>query len=200
MSRIALIGASGEVGSRLLKELSDRGHTVTAIARHPEKIASLPNVTAVQGDVNDLDGLIALLQGHDVAISAVRFASSDPSKLITAVRAAGVPRYLVVGGAASLEVAPGQRLIDQPAFPDAYRTEALGGLPFWISYVRKKSWIGLSCRPRQSLVPVSARANSVWAKTVFWSPTKAARFLMRITPSLWWTRLNILPIRASALP
>ncbi|MFA5610729.1 MAG: NAD(P)H-binding protein, partial [Alcaligenes sp.] len=130
MSRIALIGASGEVGSRLLKELSDRGHTVTAIARHPEKIASLPNVTSVQGDVNDLDGLIALLKGHDVAISAVRFASSDPSKLITAVRAAGVPRYLVVGGAASLEVAPGQRLIDQPAFPDAYRTEALGGIAF----------------------------------------------------------------------
>lgn len=130
MSRIALIGASGEVGSRLLKELSDRGHTVTAIARHTEKIASLPNVTAVQGDVNDLDGLIALLKGHDIAISAVRFASSDPSKLITAVRAAGVKRYLVVGGAASLEVAPGQRLIDQPAFPDAYRTEALGGIAF----------------------------------------------------------------------
>jgi putative NADH-flavin reductase len=65
-----------------------------------------------------------------VAISAVRFASSDPSKLITAVRAAGVRRYLVVGGAASLEVAPGQRLIDQPAFPDAYRTEALGGIAF----------------------------------------------------------------------
>ena len=79
MSRIALIGASGEVGSRLLKELSDRGHTVTAIARHTEKIVSLPNVTAVQGDVNDLDGLIALLKGHDIAISAVRFASSVSS-------------------------------------------------------------------------------------------------------------------------
>ncbi|WP_240354520.1 NAD(P)H-binding protein [Pectobacterium brasiliense] len=48
MSHIALIGASGDAGSRILKELSDRGHTVTAIARHPEKIVSLPNVTAKQ--------------------------------------------------------------------------------------------------------------------------------------------------------
>jgi uncharacterized protein len=50
MAHIALIGASGRAGSRILKELSERGHTVTAIARNPEKIASLPNVTAKKGD------------------------------------------------------------------------------------------------------------------------------------------------------
>ena len=146
MSRIALMGASGAVGSRLLKELSDRGHTVTAIARHTDNIPKLPNVTAVEADVNDLDGLIAQLDGHDIAISAVRFASSDPSKLITAVRAAGIKRYLVVGGAASLEVAPGQRLIDQPGFPDAYRSEALGGIEF-LDQLRKEQeldWTFLS--------------------------------------------------------
>lgn len=57
MAKIALIGASGNAGSRILKELSDRGHKVTAIARSPEKIASLPNVVAKQGDVFDQAGL-----------------------------------------------------------------------------------------------------------------------------------------------
>ena len=53
MAKIALIGASGNAGSRILKELSDRGHHVTAIARSPEKIAALPNVVAKKGDVFD---------------------------------------------------------------------------------------------------------------------------------------------------
>ncbi|WP_323640461.1 NAD(P)-dependent oxidoreductase [Pectobacterium polonicum] len=130
MSHIALIGASGDAGSRILKELSDRGHTVTAIARHPEKIASLPNVTAKQGDALDSDALVALFKGHDAVVSAVKFGSSEPAILIAAVKAAGVKRYLVVGGAGSLEIAPGQRLIDQPDFPDAYRPEASRGAAF----------------------------------------------------------------------
>ncbi|MBA0186782.1 3-beta hydroxysteroid dehydrogenase [Pectobacterium odoriferum] len=130
MSHIALIGASGDAGSRILKELSDRGHTVTAIARSPEKIASLPNVTAKQGDALDKEVLVTLFKGHDVVVSAVKFGSSDPATLIAAVKAAGVKRYLVVGGAGSLEIAPGQRLIDQPNFPDAYRPEASRGAAF----------------------------------------------------------------------
>ncbi|MCO4314419.1 NAD(P)-dependent oxidoreductase [Pectobacterium versatile] len=130
MSHIALIGASGDAGSRILKELSDRGYTVTAIARSPEKIASLPNVTAKQGDALDKEALVTLFKGHDVVVSAVKFGSSDPATLIAAVKAAGVERYLVVGGAGSLEIAPGQRLIDQPNFPDAYRPEASRGAAF----------------------------------------------------------------------
>jgi putative NADH-flavin reductase len=127
---VALIGASGAAGSRALKELSDRGHAVTAIARHPEKIADLPNVTAKPGDVFDQAGLIALLRGHDVVISSVPFTASDPRILIDAVKAAGVQRYLVVGGAGSLEVKPGVRLIDTPDFPEAYQAEAGGGAAF----------------------------------------------------------------------
>lgn len=130
MSRIALIGASGNAGTRILKELADRGHSVTAIARHPEKIAALPGVTARAGDVFDVAGLAKLLAGHDAVISAVHFTASDAGKLIDAVRASGVKRYLVVGGAGSLEVAPGQRLIDQPDFPAAYRAEAAKGAEF----------------------------------------------------------------------
>jgi uncharacterized protein len=127
---IALIGASGNVGSHILKELSDRGYEVTAIARHPEKIAKLPNVTPVKGDVFDERALIALLKGHDVVISAVHFTASDPRILIDAVKQAGAKRYLVVGGAGSLEVAPGVKLIDTPNFPAAYKVEAGKGSDF----------------------------------------------------------------------
>ncbi|RMX08732.1 NAD(P)-dependent oxidoreductase [Corticibacter populi] len=153
MSRIALIGASGAVGSRILKELAERGHSVTAIARHPEKIAQLPSVTAEKGDVGDPQGLAELLKGHDVVISAVRFADTDPRTLIDAVRAAGVKRYLVVGGAGSLEVAPGQRLIDQPDFPAAYRAEATGGAAFLDALRGEKEldWTFLS--PSAEFVP-----------------------------------------------
>ncbi len=122
--KIALVGASGNAGSRILKELSDRGHGVTAIARHPEKIAALTNVTAVTGDAAVTDSMAALLKGHDAVISSVRFADGAPQQLLEAVRASGVKRYLVVGGAASLEVAPGKRLLDTPEFPAAYKAEA----------------------------------------------------------------------------
>lgn len=130
MAKVALIGASGAAGSRILKELSDRGHTVTGIARNPEKIAALPGVTTAKADVFDQDGLAQVLRGHDAVISAVHFTASDAQRLIAAVRASGVKRYIVVGGAGSLEVAPGQRLLDQPDFPEAYKAEASKGAEF----------------------------------------------------------------------
>jgi nucleoside-diphosphate-sugar epimerase len=108
--KVALIGASGQGGSRLLAELSRRGHQITAIARHPETIAKLPGVTASKGDVFDKAGLAALIKGRDAVISAVRFSASDPKLLIEAVRESGVKRYFVVGGAGSLEVAKGRSI------------------------------------------------------------------------------------------
>ena len=125
--KIALIGASGNAGSRILDELVRRGHSVTAIVRNPEKIAQNPKVTARAGDVFDQAGLANLLKGHDAVISSVHFTASDPRKLIEAVRAAGVNRYLVVGGAGSLEVAPGKPLIDTPEFPAIHKAEAAAG-------------------------------------------------------------------------
>lgn len=130
MAKIALIGASGQAGSRILKELSDRGHSITGIARNPEKIATLPGVTAKQGDIFDEDGLANLLRGHDAVISSVHFLASDPHKLLGAVRASGVKRYLVVGGAGSLLVAEGTRLIDTPEFPALYKDEAQKGADY----------------------------------------------------------------------
>ena len=127
---VAPIGASVQAGSRILTELIGRAHQVTAIARNPHRIVSGAGVTAVKGDVLDDAGLTALIKGHDAVISSVRFSSSDSHDLIDAVRASGVKRYLVVGDASSLEVAPGLRLIDTPQFPAAYKPEASTAVEF----------------------------------------------------------------------
>lgn len=153
MAHIALVGASGQAGSRILKELSDRGHSVTAIARSPEKIAVLPNVTAKKGDVYDETALANLLKGHDAVISAVHFTASDPATLIEAVRASGVKRYLVVGGAGSLQIETGQRVVDLPDFPEAYKAEATKGAEF-LDLLRKEKeldWTFLS--PSAEFIP-----------------------------------------------
>lgn len=128
--KIALIGATGNVGSKILKELVRRGHEATAIVRNPEKIQAQVNVTPKKGDVFDQDGIAALVKGHDAVISSVHFSQSDPRKLIDAVKAAGAKRYLVVGGAGSLEVAPGVTLVSTPDFPALYKDEATKGAEF----------------------------------------------------------------------
>ena len=127
---VALIGASGNAGSRILTELIRRGHSVTAIARNPAKIPPHLGATAKAGDVFDQDGLAALLKGHDAVVSSVHFTASDPAKLLGAVRASAVKRYLVVGGAGSLEAAPGLKVIDTPDFPPVYKNEAAAGVAF----------------------------------------------------------------------
>ena len=124
---IALIGVSGRVGSRLLTELLSRGHSVTGIARDITKLASRPGLGLKVGDATQPASLAPLLAGHDVVISDMRFEYSDPNALIAAVKQAGVPRLMVVGGAASLDVAPGQTLFDAPGFPVAYKPEAAAG-------------------------------------------------------------------------
>jgi putative NADH-flavin reductase len=128
--KVAVIGASGRAGSRIQAELVSRGHAGTGIARHPEQIATAPGVTAVKGDVFDQAGLAEILRGHDAVVSAVHFLQSDPAVLIGAVRASGVKRYVVVGGAGSLLVAPGLRLVDTPQFPAEYLAEATKGAAF----------------------------------------------------------------------
>jgi len=151
--KIALIGASGNAGSRILAELSRRGHAVTAIARHPENVPELNGVTPVKADANDVAGLAAALKQHDVVVSSVHLTASDPRKLIEAVHASGVGRYLVVGGAGSLEVASGVKLIDTPEFPAMYKAEAAAGAAF-LEQLRKETqldWTFLS--PSALFVP-----------------------------------------------
>ena len=127
---IALIGASGNVGSRIAAELSSRGHEITAIARKPAKISALPGVKPTAFDIANTEALVPILKGHAAVISSVHFVDSDPHQLIRAVKAAGVPRYLVVGGAGSLQVAPGKLLVDSPDFPKEYEKETRAGVAF----------------------------------------------------------------------
>jgi putative NADH-flavin reductase len=122
--KIALIGATGNVGQRVIAEATRRGHSVTAIARNVADAAPVDGVTFVAGDVSKPDELAPLLAGHDAVIVSVQFRTLDFDDVLAAVRGSGVSRMLVVGGAASLEVTPGVVLLDTPDFPDFIKPEA----------------------------------------------------------------------------
>lgn len=128
--KVALIGASGNAGSRILKELLARGHQVLALSRHADKIAAQPGVTAKNVDANDGAALAAAICGYDAVISATKFKETNNQGLIDAARAAGVKRYLIVGGAGSLETAPGVKEMDSPRFPPHVLPEAKAGGEF----------------------------------------------------------------------
>ncbi|MEV0091460.1 NAD(P)-dependent oxidoreductase [Streptomyces sp. NPDC050738] len=134
--KILLFGATGMVGSRITAEAVRRGHTVTAATRSgrsPE--GTTEGLTLVTADASDPARVAELAEGHDVVASALApprdgSAPSGPfvaanKALIEGVRASGVPRLIVVGGAGSLEVAPGVQLVTTPGFPDAVKPEAL---------------------------------------------------------------------------
>ncbi len=124
---VVLFGASGMIGSRVLAELLRRGHNVTAVARNPEKISATGARTA-KGDVTDAASVAAIAKGADAIISAyapphsaVNTVFDATHALIAGLNAAGVSRLLVVGGAGSLEVAPGLQLVDAPNFPAEWK-------------------------------------------------------------------------------
>lgn len=142
--KIALIGATGNVGQRVVQEATDRGHEVTAIARDPSKLPPQAGVKLVQADLNDDGQLQGAIAGADVVVLSVRFQDLDYRKLFTALRSA--PRVLVVGGAASLEVAPGEALIDTPGFPDFIKVEAEPARQAlnWLKGEQELNWTFLS--------------------------------------------------------
>jgi len=134
--KLVLIGASGFVGTQLLKEALRRGHEVTAIVRHPDKITTKDSrLTIRQGDVLDKAATANLLAEHDVVISAYNAGWGNPEiyndfikgsqAIEDAVAKSGVKRLLVVGGAGSLEIAPGKQLVDTPEFPAEWKSGAL---------------------------------------------------------------------------
>jgi len=127
--KVAVLGASGRAGSEITKELAARGHAVVAIARKPEAIPVASDVAPVAGDASNAGALADLIKGVDVVVSALHF-DVPAQTLLTALKTAGVPRLLVTGGAASLEVAPGVRLIDTPDFPQEWKAFAQGGIDF----------------------------------------------------------------------
>jgi uncharacterized protein len=122
--KLIVFGATGLLGTRLVSEAVRRGHDVTTVSRD----ASRADVSA---DATDPDSVAAVAGGHDVAVSAVT-QHEAPQMLVDAARGlleglarAGVPRLISVGGAGSLEVAPGERLVDTPDFHEEWKPEAL---------------------------------------------------------------------------
>ncbi|MDR7332061.1 NAD(P)H-binding protein [Roseateles asaccharophilus] len=131
---IALIGATGFVGKAVLEELLNRGHQVRSLQRDVAKLAARAGVEARAVDVLAGGNLAAELKGVDAVVSAFNAGWANPNlhddflrgsdAIATAAREAGV-RLLVVGGAGSLFIAPGQQLVDSPAFPAEWKQGAL---------------------------------------------------------------------------
>ena len=133
--KIALIGATGFVGSAILKEALDRGHEVAAIVRNPDKLTPHAKLHPKKGDVYNEDEVARLAAGHDAVISAFNPGWTNPDiysqqvmgthSIINGVQMAGVKRLLFVGGAGSLEVTSGVQSVDMPGFPTEYKQGVL---------------------------------------------------------------------------
>lgn len=157
MKNVLLIGATGFVGSAILSELVARGHKVTAVARNTDKVLKNDNVTPVKTDVANVDEIAKLAEGKDAIISAYNpgWANPDIKKLIEtnypnileAAKKSGVKRLLIVGGAGTLFVKPGLRVVDSGAIPAAIMDGVRPLGDFYLNTLTKENdidWIFLS--------------------------------------------------------
>lgn len=130
MKNVVLIGASGFVGNAILNELLSRGHKVTAVVRNPEKInVSNSNLEIVKTDIADTNAMVGICKGKEAIISAYNPGWTNPDiyeetlrnypLILEAVKRSGAKRLLCVGGAGTLFCAPGLRVVDSGAIPDA---------------------------------------------------------------------------------
>jgi uncharacterized protein len=157
--RITVFGATGNVGRRIALEALRRGHEVTGVVRDPAAVETPdPRIRLVRGDATSHESVASVVKGSDAVVSAI---SPRPNQrglpapklvdnaraLIAGLRSAGVKRVLYVGGASSLDVAPGKQLLDQPGFPEIYKAEAIEGLEalrVWRSEAAGLDWTYLS--------------------------------------------------------
>ena len=138
--RVAIIGATGFVGSAILKELANRNHSIKAISRSIGNESDQKNVVNVAVDVNNVAALSADLKGADVVISAFNPGWTNPSiyedflkgakNIQEAVKLAGVKRFIVIGGAGSLYLDEQTRVIDSPSFPEEIKPGAQAALEY----------------------------------------------------------------------
>lgn len=130
MKSVVLIGASGFVGTAILNELLSRGHKVTAVVRNPKKInVTNSNLGIVKTDVSDTNVMVEICKGKDAIISAYNPGWANPDiyeetlrnypLILEAAKRSGAKRLLCVGGAGTLFCAPGLRVVDSGAIPDA---------------------------------------------------------------------------------
>lgn len=153
--KVALIGATGFVGAGLLEELLQRGHEVVVLVRHPEKFPVREHVQIIKADVLHADEVRRAVAGVDAVISAYNAGWTNPQiyddfmrgsrAIVEGVKAAGVKRYLVVGGAGSLYV-NGQQLVDSPDFPAAIKPGATAARDMYTELQKEQAldWTVLS--------------------------------------------------------
>jgi putative NADH-flavin reductase len=164
--KLVLFGATGNVGQRVAAEALRRGHEVVGVVRDPEAVQSPDaRVRLVKGDATNADSVAKIARGADAVVSAISprpnprglpapSLEKNARALISGLRTAGVKRVLYVGGASSLEVAPGKALADQPDFPEIYKAEAQEGreaLAVWRGGAQGLDWTYLS--PAAEIAP-----------------------------------------------
>jgi putative NADH-flavin reductase len=161
--KIAVIGASGQIGAFIRDEALARGHQVTAIMRHPEKIpVQDPRLHVVKADILK-DKVDELVKGHDAVISAYNPGWKNPDmynqqiegykRIISGVKESGIKRLLVVGGAGSLEVAPGVQVLDTASFSEQVKKGVLATreVLYMLKEEKELEWTFLS--PPTSIAP-----------------------------------------------
>jgi uncharacterized protein len=157
--KLVLFGATGNVGRRIAAEALRRGHEVVGVVRDPSAVTSPDaRVQLVQGDATKAESVAGVVRGADAVVSAIsprpnarglaqpRLADNARA-LIAGLRQAGTRRVLYVGGASTLEIAPGRQLLDEPGFPELYKAEALEGreaLKIWRTEAKGLDWTFLS--------------------------------------------------------
>ena len=156
---LVLFGATGNIGRRVAAEALRRGHEVVGVVRDPAAVQSPdPRVRLLKGDATNAESVADVVRGADAVVSAISprpnarglpapSLAANSRALIAGLRSAGVKRVLYVGGASSLEVAPGKALADQPDFPEIYKAEAEEGrdaLRIWRGEAHGLEWTYLS--------------------------------------------------------
>lgn len=155
--KLAIVGATGRVGSVIVTEALERGHSVTAVSRNTEKLPSHAHLVAKAGDIHKPRELAAIMAGHGAIIAAFNPALPEGRegfrRLIEAVHHSGVKRFVIVGGAGSLLTSEGKRYLDSDEFNPAWRGGASATAEFLDALRGEKEldWVMLS--PAAVLAP-----------------------------------------------
>jgi putative NADH-flavin reductase len=166
--KIAIFGASGRIGSRIVTEALNRGIDVTAVVRHPESYTVIhPHLKVAKADIFKTQDVETGAFGHDVVISAYNFTQgATPSTiaevavpLINGLKQACVKRLIVIGGAGSLEVSPGVQAVDTPEFPAAYKAAALAQRDALKIYQKEKELEWTYVSPAGEIAPGERTGN-----------------------------------------
>jgi putative NADH-flavin reductase len=165
MKQLVLIGASGFVGSAILKEALSRGHQVTGVVRNPVKLkVTHPNFTLRPADVSTAETVAEVCSLAEVVVSAYNPGWNNPNiyedtlrvypEILKGVKKSGVDRLMVVGGGGSLFVSPGVRLMDTGAIPLEFMPGVRSLATFYFDFLmpeQELDWVFFS--PAAMLVP-----------------------------------------------